>query len=627
MNSIRNIAIIAHVDHGKTTLVDWMLKQTHTFRANEKEMTETTILDKNELEREKGITILSKNTAVYYQDIKHQRDPGYVGTKINIIDTPGHADFSGEVERVINMADGALLIIDAAEGPLPQTQFVLEKALERNLRIIVVINKIDRKDARPQEVLTEAENLFLHLAKESHHLEHEVIYAVGRDGKAWKNYPANFNEKADLDPLFDEIISYIPAPLDNPNAPFKMLVSTLDFDSYKGTYAIGKVSQGTIKPNQNIAVYSHLNLIAKGKIREVFTSQGLNRINTDISQTGDIIAVTGLEEISIGQTLTDPSLTEGFPNIILGEPTLKITVSPNSSPLSGGEAKFSTARQLEQRLNKEIKTNIGLKIEKSAIGSGFDISGRGELHLSILLETLRREGYEMQVGRPKVIFKKVDGNLHEPFEEVTIEVDQEHVGIIVEEIGKRLGEIIDVKSTDKNTSKYIFIVSTRNLLGLRGLLMTKTRGKAYFTARNIGYKQAIADIPGSRNGALIAFESGVSTAYALENVQLRGTALIGPGEQIYTGMIIGINSRAEDMEISVTKSKKLTNMHSENSDMAIKLDPPLRLTLEQCLDFLAEDELLEITPLSLRLRKAHLSKIDRKRQDRKEYNTSQLASK
>ena len=603
MDSIRNIAIIAHVDHGKTTLVDWMLKQTHTFRDNQKEMQETTILDNSELEREKGITILSKNTAVIYR-----------GVKINIIDTPGHADFSGEVERVINMADGALLIVDAAEGPLPQTQFVLQKALEQNLKIIVVINKIDRKDARPKEVLRETEDLFLHLARKSRHLEHSVLYAVGRDGKAWKNYPADLNEKTDLTILFNEIINYIPSPEQNSSAPFKMLVSTLDFDSYKGTYAIGKVSQGSIKPGQYVSVYTADNLIGKGLVREIFESKGLDRIASKLGRSGDIIAVTGLPDISIGQTLTDPGLTSGFPVITLGEPTIKITVSPNTSPLAGREAKFSTARQLDQRLTKEQKTNIGLKISKNEIGTGFDVAGRGELHLTILLETLRREGFECQVGRPQVILKNIEGKQQEPFEEVTIEVDKEFIGIIVEEIGKRLGNIIDVKSTRDNTQKYVFITSTRNLLGLRGILMTKTKGRALFASRGVGYRPLARFINQSSHGALIAFESGTSTAYALESLQARGTALIGAGEQIYEGMVIGINNRQEDMEMNVCRGKKLTNIHSETSDIAVHLDPPLRLTLEQSLDFLSDDELLEITPISLRLRKIQLKKIDRIRE-------------
>ena len=602
---IRNIAIIAHVDHGKTTLVDWMLKQTHTFRENESEMNQTTILDRNELEREKGITILSKNTAVIYKD-----------TKINIIDTPGHADFSGEVERVINMADGALLIIDAAEGPLPQTQFVLEKAMEQNLKIIVVINKIDRKDARPAEVLKETEELFLRLAKHTHQLEYSVLYTVGRDGKAWKELPGDLDNQSDLSALFEEILKKIPKPLAHENKPFKMLISTLDFDAYKGTYAIGKISQGTLSPGQSINLFDFERKVGHFKVEQVFVSLGLNRIEVDKTQTGDIIAVTGVNNVSIGQTMADPAESSGFPTIKLGEPTLKITISPNTSPLSGKEAEFSTARQLEQRLIKEKKTNIGLVIAKSEIGQGFDVAGRGELHLSILLETLRREGYEMQVGRPKIIIRESSGIMEEPYEEVTIEVDKEFIGIVVEEIGKGKGTIIDVRTTLKESTRFLFAISSRNLLGLRGQLMTKTRGRALFASSFSGFEPLSEGISQFRHGALIAFEAGKSTAYALETVQNRGTALIGPNEVVYEGMIIGINNREEDIDINVCKSKKLTNMHTENADQAIQLDPPVRLTLEQCLDFISDDELLEITPQSLRLRKLHLKKIDRIRAER-----------
>ena len=602
---IRNIAIIAHVDHGKTTLVDWMLKQTHTFRDNEIEMKQTTILDRNELEREKGITILSKNTAVIYKD-----------TKINIIDTPGHADFSGEVERVINMADGALLIIDAAEGPLPQTQFVLEKAMEQNLKIIVVINKIDRQDARPLQVLKETEELFLRLAKHTYQLEYTVLYAVGREGQAWKELPRNINDQADLSPLFDEILKKIPKPLAHENKPFKMLISTLDFDSYKGTYAIGKISQGTLSAGQNISLFDYERKIGNFKAEQVFASLGLNRIEVDKAQTGDIIAVTGLNNVSIGQTIADPAESAGFPTIKLGEPTLKITISPNTSPLSGKEAQFSTARQLEQRLIKEKKTNIGLIISRNEASRGFDVAGRGELHLSILLETLRREGYEMQVSRPKIIVKETNGIKEEPYEEVTIEVDREYIGVAVEEIGKRKGTIIEVRTTLKESTRFLFSISSRNLLGLRGQLMTKTRGRALFASVVTGFEPLSEAISQFRPGALIAFAAGKSTSYALETVQNRGTALIGPNEEVYEGMIIGINNREEDIDINVCKSKKLTNMHTENADQAIHLDPPLLFTLEQCLDFISDDELLEITPRSLRLRKLHLKKIERIRAER-----------
>ena len=601
---IRNIAIIAHVDHGKTTLVDGMLKQTHTFRDNQAEMDQTTILDSNELEREKGITILAKNTAVTYK-----------GTKINIIDTPGHADFSGEIERIINMVDGALLIVDAAEGPLSQTQFVLEKALEYNLKIIVVINKIDRKDQRHHEVLKETNDMILRLAKHDSHLDFEVLYAVGREGKAWTSYPTDISAPGNLIPLFEKIISAVPKPSAYKDKPFKMLVSTLDFDNYKGTYAIGKVAQGTVKKGDSVILLSHNKILGRHKILNVYTSRGLNRVEVESSETGDIIAVTGISDVAIGGTLSDPIDPTGFPTIKLGEPTLKITVSTNTSPLAGREGTFVTARQLEQRLIKEKKTNIGLLITANQSG-GFDVSGRGELHLSILLETFRREGYEMQVGKPKVILHKIDGEIHEPFEEVTIEVEQKHIGIVVEEIGRRKATIIDVKTTEKNITRFIFKISSRNLMGLRGMLINRTSGNSLFASRFIGYQLAIEYIAKLRSGALIAYESGVSTAYALETVQNRGSAFIGPGEPVYEGMIIGLNKREDDLDINVCKSKKLTNMHTENSDVAIQLDQPLRMTLDQCLDFIEEDELLEITPKSLRLRKVNLKKIDRVRAKR-----------
>ncbi|MBI4991063.1 translational GTPase TypA [Candidatus Gottesmanbacteria bacterium] len=597
---IRNIAIIAHVDHGKTTLVDGMLKQTHTFRDNQAEMSQTTILDSNELEREKGITILAKNTAVVYKD-----------TKINIIDTPGHADFSGEVERVINMVDGALLIIDAAEGPLPQTQFVLEKALEQNLKIIVVINKIDRKDERHVEVLRETEGLILRLAKHETHLDFTVLYAVGRQGKAWASYPADLNSPDDLTPLFEKIISNVPSPKVGNDKPFKMLVSTLDFDSYKGTYAIGKIAQGSVKPGQNVVLLSHKTALGSYKIANVYTSVGLSRVEVTGSQSGDIIAVTGIPDVAIGQTLSDPLDPVGFPVIKLGEPTLKITIGPNTSPLAGREGKFTTARQLQQRLLKERKTNIGLLININSVGA-FEVSGRGELHLSILLETLRREGYEMQVGRPKVIFHTIEGKLCEPFEEVTVDISKVYIGKVVEEIGRRKADIIDVKTTDKNTTRFTFSISSRNLMGFRGILMSETRGSGLFAARFIGYQDAVEYVPKHRNGVLIAYQDGVSTAYALETAEARGIAFIGPGEAVYEGMIVGLNSKEADMDINVCKGKKLTNMHTENSDVAIQLDPPTKLTLEQSLDFIDDDELLEITPLSLRLRKYYLKKVDRK---------------
>jgi GTP-binding protein len=420
---IRNIAIIAHVDHGKTTLVDGMLKQTHTFRDNQMEMTQTTILDSNDLEREKGITILAKNTSVVYKT-----------TKINIIDTPGHADFSGEVERVIGMADGALLIIDAAEGPLPQTQFVLQKALEHNLALIVVINKIDRKDARPEEVLRATEELFLHIAHHAGHLDFPVLYAIGRAGKAWDSYPTDMDAPGTLAPLFEAILKSVPAPKALADKPFKMLVSTLDFDTYKGTYAIGKVTQGSVAPGQSIVLLHENTRMGDFKVGEVFTSVGLVRSSVVQSAPGDIIGITGIPPVAIGETIADPADPTGYPAIALEEPTLKILISANSSPFAGREGKFGTARQIHQRLIKEKQTNIGLRISENPDGTGFVVAGRGELHLAVLLENLRREGYEMQVGKPEVIFREIDGVASEPFEELTIEIDSAFVGIISEEL-------------------------------------------------------------------------------------------------------------------------------------------------------------------------------------------------
>lgn len=604
-SQIRNIAIIAHVDHGKTTLVDGMLKQTHTFRDNEAEMNQTTIMDSNALEREKGITILAKNTAVVYKD-----------TKINIIDTPGHADFSGEVERVINMADGALLVIDAAEGPLPQTQFVLQKAMENNLTVIVVINKIDRKDARPAEVLRETEELFLHLAHHEGHLEFPVLYAIGREGKAWDHYPTDFNEPGSLEPLFTAIVKYVPAPTGDSAKPFKMLVSTLDFDSYKGTYAIGNVRQGTVKPGQTVLKLEENNSLGSFKVEKVFTSVGLKRVETDTAQIGDIVAITGIPDVAIGQTLADPADPTGYPMIKLEEPTLKILVSANTSPFAGREGKFCTARQIHQRLLKEKQTNIGIKINENTQGNGFVVAGRGELHLAVLLENLRREGYEMQVGKPEVILKEIDGVKSEPFEEITIEIDNTYVGIITEDLGKRRGELIDTHTNERGVTKMVYKISSRNLLGFRGDILTKTRGNGIFATRFVGYFPVGSHIPKLRNGVLIAIEGGKSSGYALTTVQERGKALLGPGVPVYEGMIIGISNRQEDIEINVCKTKKLTNIHSANADVAIQLDPPVIMTLEQCLDFIEDDELLEITPLSLRLRKIHLSKVNRVRADR-----------
>lgn len=593
---IRNIAIIAHVDHGKTTLVDGMLKQTKTFRDNQAEMQQTTILDSNDQERERGITILAKTTTVIYND-----------TKINIIDTPGHADFGGEVERVINMAEGALLIVDAAEGPLPQTRFVLEKALENNLKMMVVINKIDRKDAEVSRVKQEIDDLFLQLAHTDEQLEFPVLYAVAREGKVWDAMPDDFEVETDLDVLFEKIIDYVPAPTGDADKPFKMLVSNIDYDSYKGVFAIGKVAQGTIKTNQEIVLLNENEVAGKFRIQGIFTGKGLEKEEVSQSQPGDIIALTGSSDVKIGQTIADPIDPTGFPMITITEPTLSIQVSANTSPFSGREGEYHTPRQIGDRLQREKKTNLGLKIELNENGSGFIVSGRGELHLAVLIENMRREGYELEVAKPEVILKTIDGVLSEPVEELTVEIAAEYTGVIVEELGKRKARMMDSVTNSKNNTKMLFEISSRNLLGFRSEILTKTRGNGLFASRLLGYFPVGDVISQLRNGVIVASESGTSTAYSIDAIQQRGNTFIAPGVPVYEGQIIAINKRQEDMEMNITKGKALTNFRS-NADQMIKLAPPIDMSLEQCLDFIQDDELLEVTPVNLRLRKKYLNK-------------------
>jgi len=596
---IRNIAIIAHVDHGKTTLVDGMLKQTSTFRDNQAEMQQTTILDSNDQERERGITILAKTTTVYYNN-----------TKINIIDTPGHADFGGEVERVINMAEGALLIVDAAEGPLPQTRFVLEKALENNLKLIVVINKIDRNDAEVERVKQEVEDLFLQLANTDDQLMFPILFAVAREGKAWTSMPSSFEADGNLDLLFDTIINEVPAPASDGTKPFKMLVSNIDFDSYKGVYAIGKVAQGTVSKNQEIILLNENEEVKKYRVQSIFTGKGLEKEEVETSFPGDIISVTGIPEVKIGQTIADPIDPTGYPMITVTEPTLSIQIAANTSPFSGREGDFHTPRQIGDRLQREKKTNLGLRIETNENGSGFIVSGRGELHLAVLIENMRREGYELEVAKPQVILKKIDGVLSEPVEELTVDIDAEYTGIIVEELGKRKALMKDSVTNSKNMTRMIFEISSRNLLGFRSEVLTKTRGNGIFASRLLGYFPAGSVIDQIRNGVLIASESGTSTTYSIEAIQNRGTTFVGAAKPVYEGQIIGLNKRQEDMEMNITKGKALTNFRS-NADQMLKVAPPVELSLEQCLDFIQDDELLEVTPINLRLRKRHLNRNDR----------------
>ena len=610
---IRNIAIIAHVDHGKTTLVDALLKQTHTFRENQKEMSETLIMDSNDLEREKGITILAKNTAVHYK-----------GAKINIIDTPGHADFGGEVERVINMADGGILLVDAAEGPLPQTKFVLKKAIEAGLKIILVINKIDKKDARPQEVLNEVENLFLELAADDSSLEFTTLYAVGRDGKAFYQLPAKYSSamSGDLTPLFETVVKEIPNSVHDEDKPFQMLISTLDYNNYVGKICIGKVNRGQLKKDQPIALVEDNKVIGQYKAQQLYTYSGLQRMEVNEVSAGDIVAIAGIPELTIGQTVTDPQFPESLPAIKVEEPTIKITIGPNTSPFAGKEGKFCTSRQIKERLLKEKETNLGLRIEPDPEGVNFVVHGRGELHLAILIETMRREGFEMQISKPQVIYKTINGEVCEPFEEVTIDVDSEHMGVVSEEFGKRKAEMKDMTNNGQ-TVRLVYKISDQNLLGIRSSLLTKTRGTAVMSTYFLGYFPKTGTMPQVRNGALVAVKPGEAMTYGLVNAQDRGTLFVSPGDPIYEGMVVGIGSREFDIEVNVCKEKKLTNNRSAGEGVSVPLIPASSMTLEQSLDFIADDELLEVTPNSLRIRKKYLSTVQRRVVQRQEKSLRQ----
>jgi GTP-binding protein len=603
--NIRNIAIIAHVDHGKTTLVDALLKQTHTFRDNQREMTQELIMDSNDLEKEKGITILSKNTSVFYKD-----------EKINIIDTPGHADFGGEVERVLNMANGAILLVDAAEGPLPQTKFVLKKALAAKMRIILLINKIDKKDARPQEIINEVESLFLELADDEDALHFTTLYGVGRDGKIFHKLPDTYTSDTpgDVTPLFNTIIEEIPNSATNQDKPFQMLVSTLDFDAYVGKLCIGKVWQGTLRKNDPISLVKNDEVIGSFKAVKLYTSVGLQRQEVDEVSAGDIIAIAGIPQLTIGQTVTDPKHPVSLPTIEIEEPTLKITIGPNTSPFSGKDGKYTTSRQIGERLMKEKETNIGLRIDDDPDGIGFIVHGRGELHLSVLIETMRREGFELQISKPQVIYKTIDGKTHEPYEEVTIDVQSDYVGAVTEELGKRKAEMLEMRPLDTGTETRLeYKISSQNLLGIRNILMTKTRGTAIMNTFFVGYEPKGPDMDALRNGAIISHETGKAMTYGLLNAQERGTLFIGPGTEVYEGMVVGISSRDQDIIVNVCREKKLTNNRSSGEGVAEALAPPTQLSLEQALDLIADNELLEVTPQNMRIRKRFLKEHERKR--------------
>ncbi len=597
---IRNIAIIAHVDHGKTTLVDGLLKQSKTFRDNQAEMSQTLIMDSGDQEKERGITITAKVTAVQHDDYR-----------INIIDTPGHADFSGEVERTLNMADGCLLIVDAQEGPMPQTKFVLEKALEAELKPIVIINKIDKDAARIAEVEDELADLFLELAVHEDQLHYKVYYAVGRAGKAWTTPPSNPEADGSLDVIFDAIIENIPAPSVELDKPFQMLVTALGHDTFKGKYSIGRITRGKINPGDAVALCKKDGSIVKGKVETVFMSHGVSKFEVPQGVAGDIVQLTGISDAQIGETLADAENPEALPTIEVEAPTLRIYLGPNTSPFKGQEGEFNTSRQIAERLHKETETNVGLRVSDDGIG--FTVAGRGELHLGVLIETMRREGYEFEVGRPQVVTHEEKGVTMEPVEEVIIEVPAEHVGTVQMELGKRRATLKEQFASPKGVTKLIYEMPTRALLGMRNILLTNTKGTIVMNSLVVGAQSEGTALQQLRNGVLISFEAGVTTPYALQNAEARGTTFIGPAEKVYAGQIIGLNTRQEDMEINVCKAKHLTNMRSSSSDGVVQLVPPVIFSLEQCLDFIENDELLEVTPKTLRLRKRELDPNKRKR--------------
>ena len=601
MRNLRNIAIIAHVDHGKTTLVDFLLKQSHTFRENSSEFKKELILDSNELERERGITILAKNTAIEYKDIK-----------INIIDTPGHADFGGEVERTLHMADGCLLLVDAQEGPMPQTRFVLQKALELNLKVVVVINKIDKRDRRITEVLDEINALFLELAHEDHHLDFEILYAVGREGKAFLSLPEGGPDAVPagtLEPLFEAIVSFVPAPQNVLEGSFQMLVTALDYDDFKGKYAVGRIHRGSAKPNLAVVAIDKDGKKSNGRIEKVFVSHGLERLEVTSAEAGDIVAITGIPEAHINTTICDSSAPEPLPLIAINEPTLRILIAPNTSPFMGQDGKFLTSRQIGERLDKELETNVSLRVSRQDAGT-FLLSGRGELHLSVLLETMVREGFEIEVAKPEVITKTENGVEMEPVEEVVIDTSEDYRGVITAELAKRKADLKDIL-IHAGGVRFIYEMPTIAILGLRNLLMRKTRGS--FVLNSIFLRFApVKEIPTrNRNGVLIASESGKALSFGLEVAQGRGSTFISPGTPVYEGMIIGENSRAEDLEINVCKGKQLTNMRASGTDRSVSLEPPIIMTLEEGLEYIEDDELLEVTSKNIRLRKRALSKVGR----------------
>ncbi len=603
MKNLRNVAIIAHVDHGKTTLVDALLRQSGTFRQNEQ--VEERVMDSNDLERERGITILSKNTAINYNDIK-----------INIVDTPGHADFGGEVERVLKMVDGVILLVDAFDGPMPQTRFVLAKALALNLVPIVVINKIDRPGARPQEVEDEILELFMDLDASDEQLDFKVVYASGKNGFAKLSLD---DENVDMKPLFDTIVETVPEPNGSKDEPLQLLVSNIDFDEYTGRIGIGRIERGTIHNGETIAICKKDGHTENVKIGKLYTYEGLNRVETDAAYCGDIVAVTGVTGIEIGETIADVNNPEKIEFVDIDEPTVSMTFSVNNGPFAGKEGKFITSRHLRDRLYKELEKNVSLRVEDTDSSDSFKVSGRGELHLSILIENMRREGFELLVSRPTVIFKEIEGVKCEPMENLTIDVPEEFVGAVMEKIGLRKGEMTNMAASHSQAgfSRLEFKIPARGLIGYRGEFMTDTKGNGIMNHTFCGYEPYKGDMTTRQRGAVIAFEQGKATGYGLFQAQERSTLFITPGTAVYVGMIVGENSRSEDLTINVCKEKHLTNTRASGSDDALKLVPPKQMSLEQSLEFIGDDELVEITPENIRLRKKILDPTQRFRQQGK----------
>ena len=594
-SNLRNIAIIAHVDHGKTTLVDAMLQQSHVFRSNEQ--VAERVMDSGDLERERGITILSKNTAIMFGD-----------TKINIVDTPGHADFGGEVERVLNMVDGVLLLVDAFEGPMPQTKYVLRKAMEQKLKPIVVINKIDRPDQRVEDVYDEVLELFMELDADDDQLDFPVIYATARDGIA--KYEME-DDNDNLMPLMETIVKEIPAPKCDSEGPLQMMVTTLEADEYVGKVAVGRIIRGKIKPGQNVVLIKG-DQETRAKVGKVYTYQGLSRVEADEAAAGEIVCVTGLTGVSIGYTVADAENPEALPTINIDEPTLSMTFGVNTSPFAGREGQFVTSRHVRDRLYKEVETNVALRVEETDSADMYKVSGRGELHLSILIETMRREGYELQVGKPEVVYKTINGQKCEPLESLTIEVPQEFMGTVMESLGTRKAELINMTEVS-GYMRMEFVIPARGLIGFRSELLTNTKGNGIMNHVFKGYVPYKGDIPGRVRGSLVAFEQGETTGYGIFSLQDRGVMFIGPGEPVYEGMIVGENTREMDMDINPCKAKHVSNMRTSSSDEAIRLVPPRILSLEQALEYINEDEMVEVTPQNIRLRKTILDKTIRGR--------------